>query len=265
MLWYNFCMQDKKQKWLVVANWKMNPTTLKVAKQNFISIKKTANKLRKVDTVVCPPFLYIESLRSPGNRCVLGAQDLFYEAEGSFTGQVSYLSLRNSGVKYCIIGHSEKRSMGETEEGINKKIKSSLRGMITPILCVGESVRDSSGEYLILLKKQIEEALLGLPKNSIKDIIIAYEPLWAIGKDAQKPATKEEVFEVVIFIKKIVSDIYNTKSVPPTKILYGGSVNEKNIAYFAEGTEVDGFLVGRASLNPKVFNDILKKLEIIKR
>lgn len=257
--------QIKNSKWLVVANWKMNPTSLKLAKQNFISIKKTTSKIKNIETAICPPFIYLSSLKTSGHKCVLGSQDLFYEQDGAHTGEISYLSLKNLGLKYSIIGHSERRAMGETSKIINKKIKASLRGMMTPIICIGEDKRDSSGEYLSILKNQIEESLLGLPKSSVKDIVIAYEPLWAIGKDAQKPATREEVFEVVIFIKKVLSDIYNTKSVPPTKILYGGSVDEKNIGYFVEGSGVDGFLVGRASLNPKIFGEILKRIDIIKR
>lgn len=258
-------MQNKKQKWLVVANWKMNPVSSKLAKQIFSSVKKHANKMRNTDTVVCPPFVYIENLKSTGHRCTVGAQDLYWETEGSFTGSVSFLQLKNLGVKYCLIGHSERRSAGETNEDVNLKIKASLKGLITPIICVGEKERDGEGKYLLEIKEQIVSGLKGLPKASIKDIIIAYEAVWAIGKDSKREPTSKEIFEISIFIKKVLSDIYDTKSVPPTKILYGGSVSEKNAAEILKEGGVDGILVGRASLDPKKFNQILTIVDQIKR
>lgn len=214
-------MAQDKQKWLIVGNWKMNPVSGKLAKQIFSSIKKVANKTRNTDTVICPPYIYMESLKTSGHRCVLGSQDLFQEAEGSFTGNISYLQLKNLGSKYAIVGHSERRAQGESDELVNKKVKASLRGMITPIICIGEKERDESGGFLKNLKDQLLAALSGLSKSSIKDIVIAYEPVWAIGAGATREPLAKEIFEVSIFIKKVLSDIYDTKSVPPTKILYG--------------------------------------------
>lgn len=258
-------MVKKTQKWLVVGNWKMNPVSSKIASATFSSIKKVANKTRNTETVICPPFIYLEKLKTSGHRIVLGSQDLFPEAEGSFTGNVSYLQLKNLGVIYSIVGHSEKRAEGETNEDVNKKVKASLRGMITPIICVGESTRDEKGEFLGSIKEQLLSSLSGLPKTSIKDIVIAYEPLWAIGASAKREPLVKEIFEVSIFIKKVLSDIYDTKSVPPTKILYGGSVDEKNIESILKNGGVDGVLVGRASLDPKKFTEIIKKADLLKR
>ena len=258
-------MSKEKQKWLIVGNWKMNPVSAKLAKQIFSYIKKVANKTKNTETVLCPPYVYIESLKSTGHRFVIGAQDLFPEAEGSFTGNISFLQLKNLGVKYSIIGHSERRAGGETNELINQKVKASLRGMITPIICIGEKDRDENGEYLVSIKHQITDALKGLPKTSIKDIVIAYEPIWAIGKDSIREPLAKEIFEITIFIKKVLSDIYDTKSVPPTKILYGGSVDEKNIENMLKNGGVDGVLVGRASLDPKKFGEMLKKVDLLKR
>ena len=160
-------MKKEKQKWLIVANWKMNPTTSKLAKQTFSSIKKIANKMRKVDTVICPPYIYIENLKTTGHRLTLGSQDIFAEPEGSFTGCVSYLQLKNLGIKYTLVGHSERRKMGETDENVNSKIKASLRAIITPIICIGEEKRDEAGQYLKFLKDQLVDSLQGLPKTSI--------------------------------------------------------------------------------------------------
>ncbi len=258
-------MKKESKKWLLVANWKMNPVHLKEANQLFTSTKKTANALRNVETVVCPPFIFLSNLKSTGHRCVVGAQDAFFEPEGSFTGSISYLQLKNLSIKYVILGHSERRAMGETSEMVGQKVKSVLKGMMTPIICVGESVRDEKGSYLEFIKIQIQEALSGLSKNSAKDIVIAYEPLWAIGKTATRQATEKEIFEMTIFIKKVISDLYGMKSVPPTKILYGGSVDEKNTESILKEGMVDGLLIGRASLDSKKFAQMLKKADSIKR
>lgn len=258
-------MKKERSKWLIVANWKMNPVHLKEAVLLMNSTKKTANTLRNTETVVCPPFIFLEKLKTSGHRCVLGAQDTFYEPEGSFTGNISYLQLKNLGIKFVILGHSERRAMGETNEMVNLKVKSVLKGVMTPIICIGESKRDEKGAYLEVIKNQIQEALAGLPKNSAKDVVIAYEPLWAIGKTATRQATTKEIFEVSIFIKKIISDLYEMKSVPPTKILYGGSVDEKNTEEILKESGVDGLLVGRASLDGKRFGQILKISDSVKR
>jgi triosephosphate isomerase len=258
-------MNKEKQKWLVVANWKMNPVSQKLSKQLFNFYKKSISGLKNTEIVLCPPYIYMSDIKISSTKMSLGSQDLFFEPEGAFTGNISYLQLKNLGVKYSLVGHSEKRLMGETDEIINLKIKSALRGMITPIICVGESSRDSSGSYLLTIKDQIQKALLGLPKTSIKDIVVAYEPVWAIGDNAKREPTPKEIFEVVIYIKKIISDLYATKSVPPTKILYGGSVNYLNVNSFIFDSGVDGFLVGRASLNQKDFAEILKRVDGVKK
>jgi len=255
----------KKTKWLIVGNWKMNPIYIKDAKKIFSGIKKVASRMKNVDTVICPPFIYLSELKSSGHRCVLGSQDIFYEPEGSHTGNISYLQVKNLGIKYSIVGHSERRVQGESDEIINKKIKASLRAMVTPILCIGEEDRVLNGDHFHFLKNQLETNLTGLPKNSIKDIVIAYEPIWAIGKDAKREPTPEEIFAVVIFIKKVLSDIYGTKSVPPTKILYGGSVDQKNIEEILKDGGVDGVLVGRASLVSEKFGNLLKIADNLKR
>lgn len=258
-------MNKEKQKWLIVANWKMNPVSQKLSKQLFNFYKKSITKIKNTEIVLCPPFIYMGDMKISSTKMSLGSQDLFFEPEGAFTGNISYLQLKNMGVKYSIIGHSEKRVAGETDEMVNMKVKSALRGMITPIICVGESKRDGAGSYLLFIKDQIQKALNGLPKTSIKDIIIVYEPVWAIGDKSEREPTPKEVFEVVIYIKKIISDLYATKSVPPTKILYGGSVNYLNVNSLILESSVDGFLVGRASLKPADFTEILKRVDGVKR
>lgn len=169
--------------------------------------------------------------------------------------------LADAGSVYSIVGHSERRALGETNEEVSKKVKASLENKIYPILCVGESDRDEALEYLNVLRDQIVEAYDKIPKSRVKDIVVAYEPIWAIGKKAKRGATPLEIREMVMFIKRVIGDLYKTKSLPPTKILYGGSVDEKNVSEIISEGGVDGLLIGRASLDPKKFTEILKKID----
>lgn len=253
----------RKNKWLIVANWKMNPSSKKLAKNILTKVKKNTSRLSRVETVVCPPFVYMLEVKTT-TRFILGSQDMFWEPEGSFTGYVSNLQLKDMGVKYSIIGHSERRALGESDIEINKKIKVSISSNITPIVCVGEKERNGNGDHFAFIREQIESAFAGVSKSVIKDVVIAYEPVWAIGKNAKRSASTGEIFEMTIFIKKVLSDIYQTKSVPSTRVLYGGSTNDKNIEDILKNGGVDGVLVGGASLDPLIFGNMLKIAEKIK-
>lgn len=248
------------KKKIVVGNWKMNPLSLKEAEKLLNNISKSVSSIRKTDIVVCAPSIYIEKLKKITKKISLGSQDLFWGEIGPFTGQVSGEMLYNLGVRYAILGHSERRNLGEDNLTINKKVKASLSSGIVPILCIGEDKRDENHEYLILVKKQLEEGLLGVSKNSISKVIIAYEPVWAIGKGAN-PATPAEFLEMSIFIKKILSDKFGVKEISNVKIIYGGSVDDKNTNSFIEEGRVDGFLPGRTSLNPEKFSKIIQICE----
>ena len=236
----------------------MNPLTLKEAEKLLVDINKSASIIKRTDVVVCPPFLYLEKLKKLSRKISLGAQDAFLGDTGAFTGEVSALMLSNVGVKYAILGHSERRALGETNGEVNKKIKASLSADLRPILCVGESVRDESHEYFNLIKTQLEECLLGISKSLISKIIIAYEPIWSISttKD-RKDATADDSREMAIFIRKVLFDKFGSSS-SLVKILYGGSANEKNAEEFLRNGGVDGLLVGRASLDAKKFVEIIK-------
>ncbi len=248
----------KSDKKLIVANWKANPDTLKMAKENLNSIKKFTAKFKNVEVVVCPPVIFLESLKASSKPAILGSQDFFPEARGAFTGSVGYSALLETKIKYAIIGHSERRAVGEDNLLINKKVKTALAVGVRPILCIGESKRDPNLEYLGLIKLQLSEAFKDVPKSRVKDVVIAYEPVWAIGESAKRNAKPSEIEEIVIFIKRVVGDIYKTESVPPIKVIYGGSVSEKDVQYIFEESGVDGLLVGRASLVPKIFGEIIK-------
>lgn len=238
----------------------MNPANSKSAEKIFFDISKNINN-KKNEVIICPPypFLFIKN-KIKDKKIKLGSQDVFFEKSGSFTGEVSPSMLLDFGVSYTIVGHSERRSLGENNLLINKKIISLLKSKIRPILCVGETDRDHNGFYLSFIKSQIEEGLKNVPKNQIKNIIIAYEPLWAIGKEAKREATPKEFIEIKIFIKKILSFIYGPKIVDEVSIIYGGSVNSSNASSFIKDGDADGLLVGRDSLLPLKFLDIVKTI-----
>ncbi len=233
---------------IIIANWKMNPLSEKEA-------VKLAKATDQKGVILCVPFTYLSAVKKSIKKAKLGAQDAYFEQSGAYTGEVSAEMLANIGAKYVILGHSEKRSKNDSNEIVNKKVRASLVAGLAPILCVGEEVRDENHEYLGVVKKQIEECLASVSKNSISKIIIAYEPVWAIGKDAPRAATAEEFREMSIFIRKVLADKFSIKETKEVKVIYGASVDEKNDAGFL-AAGADGFLLGRASLDPKKFSKI---------
>jgi len=224
-------------KKLIIANWKLNPSTFKDAQVLAGSISvKAKNKV-----VLCPPTVFLASIDYPN----LGAQDCFWQEKGAFTGQTSPVQLKDLGIKYCIIGHSEKRAVGESDEMVNAKTKALLGQNITPVVCVGfgTTVEQDDLEVTDVLKSQLDEDLAGVDASKI---IVAYEPVWAIGTG--KNATPEHAEKISIFIK--------TKYGVP-KVLYGGSVNAANAKGFLDQPNIGGLLVGGASLIAKDFNKII--------
>jgi len=239
----------------------MNPLSLKQAENLFKSVQKSISSKTKNSIVICSPTIYLERLKKISKKIALGAQNVFYEEKGAYTGEISPGMLSDIGVKYVILGHSERRAMGESNIDINKKIKMTLSFNLIPILCIGERERDENHEYLGFVKKQIEECFSGIIKNSISKIIIAYEPVWAVGKSAKREASPEEFHEMRIFIKKVLSDKLGAKNIEKVKILYGGSLHIEDIPEFLK-ENADGFLVGRNSLDPKKFVEIIKICEV---
>ena len=243
----------------------MYPVNLKDAKANFVGIKKIASTLRNVQTVICPPFVYASELQKlvTGHRCVVGAQNAWIENEGAYTGEVSPAMLSSLKLSYVIIGHSERRAIGEADELVNKKVLAATKAGLTAVLCVGERERDVDGAYLKHIATQIKTALHGITKKDLKQIVIAYEPIWAIGKHALRASSTDDALEVTILIKKTLADLYG-KDGASVAILYGGSVDAKNAWEFLLKSQVNGLLVGRASLDSKVFGEILGEADRIK-
>lgn len=252
-------------KKIIIGNWKMNPLTLKEAEKLFSGVAKGISNIKKTEIVICPPFLYLERLKKLSRKIILGAQNTFLGDTGAFTGEISGEMLYEIGVRYVILGHSERRAMGEKNSDINKKIKASLMAGLRPVLCVGESVRDENHGYFNLVKMELEECLAGIQKSSISKIIIAYEPIWAISSTPnRKDATADDSREMSIFIRKVLSDKFGIEA-SKVRILYGGSVNEKDAGDFLENGGVDGLLVGRASLEVKKFSEIIKTCETLSK
>lgn len=251
----------KARKRLVVGNWKMNPKTIGEAKKLYVDIRKEAAKRKNVDVGIAAPFPYLAELRkySVGKSLQLVAQDVFWEKQGAFTGEVSAAMLESVGVTRVIVGHSERRALGETDEMVNSKLRTIVRSSLTAILCVGERERDHGGKHFGFVEAQIKSAFSQIPRTKLSQIIVAYEPVWALStsKDGHA-ATPEDAHEMIIFIRKILSHVYNRAAADSVCVLYGGSVNVKNIDELLKWSGADGFLVGGASLKGGDFSSIVK-------
>jgi triosephosphate isomerase len=250
-------------KALIAANWKMNPRTLKEARALFAAIQGPASKLRFSSAVLCVPFPFLESLRSNynGKKIYFGAQDVFWEPSGSFTGEVSVEQLLSIGSEYVIIGHSERRELGESNDSIARKLSAAISAELITILCVGEHERDAEGNYLGFIRAQIESAIQGAPQRYWGNIVIAYEPLWAIGRRAEDAVTSHDLHTMALYIRKVLRELLGDKVALDIPILYGGSVEPANAEELLREGAVDGFLIGHASLVATQFIDILKAAE----
>ncbi|MDP2593630.1 MAG: triose-phosphate isomerase [bacterium] len=252
----------KMGKKIIVGNWKMNPSDIGKAKEIFVAVKKFAVKLNKIEITVCPPFTFINSLKKMdlAGNVRLGGQNVFSEKYGAYTGEVSILELQSVGADTVIVGHSERRAMGETEEQISKKVFVGREEGFRVILCVGEKTRDDEGSHFGFLEEQIKNSLAKVPKRFLKDVIVAYEPIWAIGKSSKFAIDKSGLEETVLFIRKVINGIYDSESAHGIKVLYGGSVSDKNAAELMS-SGIAGFLVGHESLMPSHFKEIAKIME----
>lgn len=251
-------MATKKQELLIVGNWKMNPSTLGNARKLFLDVRERMGKrAADVQVVVAPPVPYIGVFRelSPTGRIALGAQDVSREEAGAHTGEMGASMLKSVGVSHVIVGHSERRAAGETEEQIAAKLQQVLGAKLTAILCVGETKRDKQGAYFTTVETQLTAALQGVATSAAKHLVVAYEPVWAIGTG--NDPEPEQVEEMKLFIQKVLADRFGRAVIAKVRILYGGSVTPKNAeALLVEG-KVDGLLIGGASLRARDFTEII--------
>ena len=241
----------ERKKRLLVLNWKMAPKTSTEARSIFIAIKRVAGKARNVQTVVCPPTLYLQDIKklATGHRVVIGAQSVASSNDEEQTGELGSDMVVALGIQFVILGHSERRRMGETEGMVNEKVRVALKSGLHVVMCFGEELRDGEGLYLQELHRQLTARLSGVATAQLSRIIFAYEPLWAIGKSASRVATPHDVHEVVVLIKKLLQEKYG-KRAPRAALLYGGSVNSTSDEVFWREGAIDGFLLGRSGRDP---------------
>ncbi|APT75093.1 Triosephosphate isomerase [Marinitoga sp. 1135] len=252
-----------KRKYILAGNWKMNKTNLEAAE--FIS-KLTAKigKEKKFEVVIAPTFLALEKAvdLTASTNINVAAQNMHFEDKGAFTGEVSADMLKSLGVNYVILGHSERRNIfGETDEIINKKIKKALEKDLTPIFCIGEKLEEREKDLTFnVIEKQVKEGLYGIEKEDVKKIVIAYEPVWAIGTG--KVATPEQAEEVHAYIRKLLSEMFDEDVAESVTILYGGSVKPENYFGLFTKPNIDGGLVGGASLKESFIDlaDIMRTI-----
>ena len=235
--------------------------TIKEAIELTNGLKRELFKINSdaLDIVLCPPFTALSDVAEVINETgiKLGGQDLYWADEGAFTGEVSGKMLKDVGCSYVIIGHSERRQFfGETNESVNKKIKSALSNGLTPIVCVGEMLAErEAGKTFDILKNHVEGALSGLLEEDVLKIVIAYEPVWAIGTG--KAATPQDAHQVISYLRQQLAKQFDKETAEKIRILYGGSVTPENIYNFMKDPDIDGSLVGGASLDPAKFNKII--------
>ncbi|MBI2651778.1 triose-phosphate isomerase [Candidatus Woesearchaeota archaeon] len=242
---------------ILIANWKMNKD-LKDAASFIKAFKKDIKKIKNSAAVICPPFTLLHEMKKMlrGSSIKLGAQNIYFEEKGAFTGEISASMVKDAGCEYVILGHSERRQyFNESDELISKKVKSALKNSLKVILCIGETLEQRNNNSTFnVLQNQLERCLKDVSEKEIENISIAYEPVWAIGTG--KNATSEQAEEAHKFIRSLLSKICNKNAAANAIIIYGGSVNENNIADFMRIKDVNGVLVGGASLNPETFAKI---------
>lgn len=249
---------------LVIGNWKMNPQTITLGTKLGTELKKKLQTIKGTEVVVVPPFTHIESVRKSRNGSgayALGAQNVHPAKLGAFTGEISLPMLQALEVTYVILGHSERRTLGEKDTFINEKLLATIKVGLVAIVCVGEDKRDINGHYLTHIEMQVRKALAQVSKAKLGQVVIAYEPIWAIGTG--KNATAGDIHEMKLFIEKILSDIYDRNAAQKVRIIYGGSVTAQNAEVLHREGMMDGFLVGGASLHPEEFAQIAKAVRTV--
>ncbi len=249
------------RKPFIAGNWKMNTdsyTSVQLAKDVAHGLEDIAG--HPVDVAVIPPFVYISAVVGALStyQIAVGAQDVYFEHKGAFTGEISPAMLKDIGCAYVLCGHSERRHViKETDELINKKVSASISGGLLPILCVGELIEErKANKTEEVVKRQVEKGLAGLSPEKFSAVTLAYEPVWAIGTGLT--ATPQQAQEVHSMIRQLIAKLYGNQLAQETRILYGGSVKPDNAAELMRQQDVDGLLVGGASLSAKDFIAIVR-------
>ena len=246
------------RKPVMAGNWKMNKTRDE-ALQFIYSVNNELPSSKKVESVICAPAILLRCLvKRQGNELRIGAQNMHYAENGAYTGEISPSMLETTGVSYVVLGHSERREMfNETDEAINKKIFAALNHDITPIVCCGETLEErEAGKVEEILGNQIRKAYANLTHEQVTKTIIAYEPIWAIGTG--RTATPEVADETCGFVRSVIRDMFGANVAEEIRILYGGSVKPSNVEELMSKENIDGGLVGGASLEAESFLKLVK-------
>lgn len=248
----------KKSVPLIAGNWKLNPVTLLEATTLASSVAKKVKKNDEPYVTIAPPSIYLADVgkKIKSSSVALAAQDVHFEHSGAHTGEVSVLQLKDLGVTFVIIGHSERRAAGETDQVVSLKTQVVLKQKLTPIVCIGERERDDQGNFFSFVEAQLRSLADGLTASQMKKVILAYEPIWAIGTG--NTATGEDVKEMQLFVESVLTKIYDRPTARKVRLLYGGSVKPGNAAILHSEGGMGGFLVGGASLNAEAFSAIIK-------
>ena len=248
------------RKPFIGGNWKMNTDSKSAVELAKGVVQKCGTMLDEVEICVCPPFVYLAAVKNAlgSSNIGLGAQDVYFEPKGAFTGEISCQMLKDIGCKDVIIGHSERRHvLGETDELINKKLLAAIEAGLLPIFCVGELLEErKAGKTAQVVKEQIQKGMASVTIEKAKAVTIAYEPVWAIGTGIN--ATPQQAQEVHLMIRQLVATLYNEDFAEQMRIQYGGSVKPDNASQIIAQADVDGFLVGGASLKADEFAAIVK-------
>ena len=249
----------KKRRPLIAGNWKMYKTP-KEAAETARELDQRVASVVGVDIMIAPTYTALAAVNAViyQGPVALGAQNLFWEAEGAYTGEISARMLKSVGCTYCIIGHSERRQyFAETDQTVNKKIRAAIEAQLIPVFCVGETEKErEAGQTFSVLDKQVQKGLEKLVSEELGSLVIAYEPVWAIGTG--KTATDDQAQEAHQFIRSLVQKNFGDALAESIRILYGGSVKPANIAALMEMPDIDGALVGGASLDAESFSQIVK-------
>lgn len=245
---------------LIVANWKAYVEDLAKAKKLFAGAKRLASATN-VTIVLAPPAPLLGTLASRNKSSVaFAAQDVSATAGGALTGEITAQTYAAAGATYAIIGHSERRANGDTDALIAEKLTHAIAHGLVPILCVGERERDGEGRYLAVVREELTAAITPLASKERANVIIAYEPLWAIGKTAVSAINPTDLTEMVLYIRKVLAELISGKGSARSLVLYGGSVEPINSSTLAASSGIDGYLVGHASIDPRSFSLIVKQL-----
>lgn len=250
----------------LVANWKAHPKEVAEARRLALSVKDAVSKTRSIEVTLAVPYPFLTAVAEvigKSTRCFLAAQEVSVVDEGAHTGAVTALMLKSVGVTEVIVGHSEQRAHGLTDEGVRARMEKIFKRRMSAILCVGEQERDAHGAYLKTIQTQLLTALRGAPKAAASRLIVAYEPLWAIGEEAETADTPAGFHEVAIYIRKVLSEQFGARVALTIPVLYGGSVSPENAGSFLLEGHASGLLVGRASLLPASFKTIIAEAERI--